>query len=1016
MIKIIRGTSINTAKKKRTTISEYTRLLMILSISALMLFTGCISANKAETLEQGFKNPPENARPWVFWFWINGNISKKGITADLESFKQVGIGGVLWMEVSGPKWAPDGDVVPLSPEWNDAYQWAISECERLGLTFNATLDFGYGSGGPHITPECSMQKLVWSETSIDGGKTIDVVLERPALTVEEKEAAIQHASFWLRQGAEINAAVLEDIWNSDSYRDVAVMAIPLPESQKAREYRIPNIKMKAGLLSWRPQEYVVVKTPPDAVTPTEKVIDLTDRMKKDGSLQWDAPPGRWLVIRYGHETNLKMTRPCPAAAVGLECDRLAKIGIETHFDAFLKPIIENAGPMAGGTLAYAHIDSWEAGGQNWTASFPEEFLARRGYNLRPWLPVLTGRVVASEELSERFLWDMRTTVSEMVQDNYATRLREMLRPYGMKLSIEAYGSQGGKYGGLCIDNLAYAGVSDMPISEFWAWGEGLFPEVSLEWGGYARSSKAMASAAHIYGSPVVGAEAFTSGRAWRDHPYLLKAMGDWAFCQGVNRMVLHMSAHQPYDTMIPGLTHRKWGEHFQRYNTWWNFSKPWMDYLSRSQYLLQQGQFVADVAFWYGQEPSGVNDLALEIPEGYDYDLCSSELVLQMEVSKGRIILPSGMSYRYLLLPDVDRMTTPLARKIKELVDRGARVIAQKRLTGSLGLADYQQHDSEIKGIAAELWDSGRLISGKTLEEVFDHDKLNPDFEGEGLLYIHHRVDNTDIYFISNQKDEQQDIACKFRVSGKYPELWDPETGDIRKLPEFTEHEDRITIPLQFTPKQSCFIVFREGRSSVKKDNENKNYDSYSSLREITGEWEAVFDPRWGGPDEPVKFENLIDWSKHSNPKIQYYSGTATYRKNIELSESDVSAQDGRLLLDLGRVAVMARVRLNGQECGIVWKPPYRVNITTAVRAGTNKLEIDVVNLWINRMIGDEQLPEDSKWKDFETLVEWPEWFKEGKPRPSGRFTFSSCKHYKKDTPLVSSGLLGPVRLYTTVN
>jgi hypothetical protein len=950
-------------------------------------------APASDVMAAGFQNPPHSARPWVYWFWINGNISKEGITADLESLRRAGVGGVLWMEVSGPAWAPDGKVTPLSPQWLDAFQWAVRECERLGMEFDATLDFGYGSGGPHISPALSMQRLVWSDQEIEGGKPVNVLLKKP--TVEKKLSA------WLRPGAKINAAVLQQIEESDSYRDVAVVAIPLPPSQEARDYRLADLDAKAGLHWNRPaRESTNRQPPPGAVTPTQRVIDLSGLMDGEGRLTWDAPPGKWLVIRVGHASNFKMTRPCPQAAVGLECDRLAQAGIETHFDAFLRKIIDGAGKAVGGTLAYAHIDSWEAGCQNWTASFPQEFRSRRGYDLRPWLPVMTGRVVGSAELSERFLWDVRATVSEMIRDNYAGRLRELVGAHGMKLSIEAYGH-------LCIDNLAYAGISDMPISEFWAMGDGLFPTHA----GYELSSKAMASAAHTNGRPFTGAESFTSGRGWRDHPYLLKAMGDKAFCRGINRMIFHLSAHQPYENMIPGLTHRKWGEQFQRHNTWWDYSRVWTDYLSRCQYLLQQGEFVADVCYCFGEgAPLNVDDMTLEMPDGYDYDLCSSQLVLQMQVRDGRVVLPSGMSYRYLLLPDADRMSLPLAAKIRELVDHGARVVGGKRPQGSPGLTDYPQCDAEVEKIAAALWDANRLASGSDLAEVFRQDGLKPDFEGRDLLSIHRRVGEADVYFVSHQQDQPQDCDCTFRVAGKIPELWDPENGSIRELPDFVEKEGRITVPLRFEPMQSWFVVFRKHGGHTNAGS-GKNFVSPHTLREIAGGWQVTFDPKWGGPKQPVSFEKLTDWSTHADPGIRYYSGTAVYRKTIELSESEARGVQGRLLLDLGTVAVMARVRLNATQCGIAWKPPYRVDITRSARPGKNELQIEVVNLWINRMIGDEQLPEDSHWLNMETLAEWPDWFQAGAPRPSGRYTFTTCKHYRKDSPLVPSGLLGPVTL-----
>jgi len=785
-----------------------------------------------------------------------------------------------------------------------------------------------------------------------------------------------------------------------------VVAIPAPASPLARAYRLTEINLKDGT-DWRLPRggNATAMPPPDSVTPSGRLVDLTGRMGSDGRLKWDAPPGKWLILRYGHASNFKMTRPSPAAAVGLECDRLAAAGIEAHYGAFLQKIFEGAGAAAGKTLRYVHIDSWEAGGQNWTATFPAEFRVRRGYDLRPWLPVLTGRVVGSAELSERFLWDVRMTVSEMIRDNYAGRLKGLARTHSIKLSIEAYGH-------LCIDNLSYAGASDMPISEFWARGEGLFPGP----GGYEASTKVMASAAHTYGKPVVGAEAFTSDRGWRDHPFLLKAMGDRKFCEGLNRMIFHLSAHQPYDNMVPGLTHRKWGEHFNRHNTWWDYSRPWMDYLSRCQYLLQQGEFVADVCYWPGEgAPLNVDDLKLQMPKGYDLDFCSSDVVLQMSVKEGRIVLPSGASYRYLRLPDTDRMTLPLARKIRALVDAGARVVGGRRLQGAPGLTGSPHSDAEVKTIAASLWDVNRVVSGKTMAEAFAQDRLQPDFEGAGLQSIHRRVGDADIYFVSHQENRPLDAACTFQVAGKRPELWDPESGAIRQLPEFAEKDGRITVPLRFDPMQSWFVVFRKDSRFAPREDGSKNFPSRSETTTLAGPWQVSFDPKWGGPEKPLVLTELTDWNRHTDPRIHYYSGTAVYRKSITLTEADASGRNGRLFLDLGAVEVMARVRLNGKDCGIAWKPPYRADISSAARPGENALEISVVNLWINRIIGDEQLPLDGNWKDFETLLEWPDWFTTGKPRPSGRYTFTSCRHYTKDSPLVPSGLLGPIKLQTII-
>lgn len=978
----------------------------------LLLITCAVSCiGSTADLAKNFASPPASARPWVFWFWINGNISKEGITKDLEAMNRVGIGGVLWMEVSGPWWAPEGKVTALSPEWHECMQWAVKECQRLGMQFDLSVDFGYGSGGPHITPDLSMQKLYWSQTECEGGRSVALALPRP--TIEKSITA------WLRPGARVSDKVAAAIEKIDSYRDVAVIAIPAPLSAGARDYKLPELPYKSGINPETPAAKSKSAVPADAVIAASLVMDLTNRMTPDGRLEWNAPAGKWLVLRFGHASNFKMTRPSPAAAVGLECDRLAKAGIDAHYNAFLKPIFEGTGTAAGTALSHVHVDSWEAGGQNWTAKFPDEFRARRGYDLRPWLPVLTGRMVGTEELTDRFLWDVRLTVSEMTLDNYVRRLRQLAQPHGIRFSTEAYGR-------LCIDNLAYAGASDLPIGEFWAKGDGYFPTP----GGFENSTKVMSSAAHTYGKPVIGAESFTSGRGWRDHPFLLKAMGDKKFTEGLNQMIFHLSAHQAYDKMVPGLTHRKWGLHFQRFNTWWDYSTAWLEYLARCQYLLQQGRFVADVCYWYGEgAPINVEDMHLEIPAGYDFDYCSSETVLGMSVKDGRIVLPSGMSYRYLKLPATDRMTLPLARKVLELVENGARVIGGKPITGSPSLSGYPRVDAEVREMGEAFGNSRNFISGKTLSEVFAADSLPPDFEGNGLRYIHRRVGDVEVYFVSSQENRPVTATCTFRVNGKAPELWDPETGEMRPLPAYSvtrtavpqsagliettqdrEAHGTVTVSLRFEPMQSWFVVFRENASPPAAELAvEANFTPLEDGGPVEGPWKVILDPKWGGPISPMKWESLQDLSTNPDPAIRHYSGRIVYETRFKAAGPALDAK--RVFLNLGAVGVMAEVSLNGQRCGIAWKPPYKVEITKSLKAGENQLEISVANLWVNRLVGDETLPLDSKWKDAETLLEWPAWFVNDSPRPSGRYTFTSARHYTKDSPLPPSGLLGPVQL-----
>jgi len=535
-----------------------------------------------QNLENSFLSPPDSVKPWVFWFWINGNISKKGITKDLEAMKDVGINGVIWMEVSGPWWAPQGKIEAGSKEWHDAMQWAITEADRLKMEFALSIDFGYGSGGLHITPDISMQELVWNSIEIQGGEKLEIELEKP---VVDKE--LEHV--WLRPGQEMNPVVSKAIDEVDSYKDISVFAVKtahfkksklIPDNRKDELIEsLKNIPTLHGVKEdplmaydgrgWKTHLPPLDFNPDISALDSQEIIHLNDKIDKNGNLSWKAPNGDWTIIRMGYASNYKMTRPSPYRALGLEADRLHPRGIETHYENRLRPIIENAGEMAGRTLKYVHIDSWEAYGQNWTLDFAKEFEKRRGYDISPWMPVLLGHAVKSKEMTERFLWDMRKTVGEVTLDNYVLRLKELNEKYGIKNSNEPYGR-------LCVNTFEYAATSDFIIGEFWTERKIIdkFPTFQDYW---YNSMKGLASVANTYGKTRVGAEAFTGSRGWVDHPYLIKGMGDEAFSNGINHYVYHLYAHQAYDNMKPGLTHRRWGQHINRNQTWWKMSNPYFD-------------------------------------------------------------------------------------------------------------------------------------------------------------------------------------------------------------------------------------------------------------------------------------------------------------------------------------------------------------------------------------------------------------------------------------------------------
>lgn len=1073
--------------------SKPLRIVGVLAL-AIALSLGLLApAGAQDDLAQGFQQPPPSARPWVYWFWLNGNIAREGITADLEAMKRVGIGGVLIMEVD--QGAPLGPIPFAGTEWRELFKFMVSEAHRLGIEVNMNNDAGWnGSGGPWVTPDKAMQKVVWTETEVEGPKRFEEALPQP-------EAVAGY------------------------YQDITVLAFPA-----VGDYRIADINGKSALVRQdRDQPADFPDVPAAQTIDRERIVKLADKMGADGKLAWDVPAGKWTILRVGHTCTGAMNAPAPESGRGLECDKLSKEGAEANFRGFMAKLISDVGERAGDTLVATHVDSWENGSQNWTAKFREEFRDLRGYDLIDYLPAITGRVVDSLEVSERFLWDWRQTVSDLLLENYAGHIAELAHRAGMRFTIEAYGDT-------TVDNLAYAGRADEPMGEFWSW-----PSF-----GAVGTLTEMSSAAHVYGKPIVGAEAFTAGdgEKWLYHPGWIKSMGDRAFCMGINRFVFHRYALQPWKDRRPGMSMGPWGLHYERGQTWWEQSGPYHEYLARCQYLLQQGLTVADVLYLAPEgAPRSYNAPPSTNRSGYKGDACPTEVVLErLKVKDGRLVLPDGMSYAALSLPGAATMTPELLDRLAELAQDGATIVGAPPKKAP-GLTDYPKCDTEIRRGARTLWSSGKIITGKTAEEVLAAKGIAPDFTANRVLdFIHRRIGDAEVYFVCNAAKHAVNATCSFRVEGKRPELWRAETGAIEFAPIYVAEKGITRLPISFGPDDAVFVVFRQpvgkddpvvrlsadgtdlwpapvvltsvtvvratwgpaGDAARTKDVTaqvqgmvDKGAETFqvaelasggdpafgvvktltveyrvgertltasatdpefitfelpsdaplpvrlrrtptgalwaeaskpglytatmrsgrfvkfrgaaSRYADILGPWDLSFPPNWGAPEQ-VKLDSLASWSDHADEGVRHFSGTATYTNTFRLSRGALGR--GRVAyLDLGKVEVMARVRLNGKDLGILWKAPYRVNISGAAKVGDNKLEVEVTNLWPNRMIGDEQLPEDSDRHGNGTLKAWPEWLAGDAPSPTGRFTFTSWRLWGKDSPLQPSGLLGPVRV-----
>ncbi|MFY0606507.1 MAG: hypothetical protein JXR10_07325 [Cyclobacteriaceae bacterium] len=1150
----------------------FIKLISSYLILTLLVIQGALCQNK---LEEGFKNPPPSAKARTWWHWMNGNISKQGITADLEAMKEVGIQEAQIFNIKLNE--PIGPVSYLSESWLDHFEFAALEAKRLGLDLGFHNGAGWSSsGGPWITPEHAMQTVVFSETKISGGTEFNGKLTQP-------ETKLGY------------------------YQDIAVLAFPQPSN----DLKIDNLDYKS--LSGRIRNHLAPEekeVTPAAVINPSKILNLSEYMSEDGSIRWKAPPGEWIILRIGHTPVGKQNHPAPAIGHGLECDKMSKAAVEAHWQGGVQPILDKLGDLAGTVVNNCIIDSYEVGTTNWTKGFDESFKKLRGYDLTNYLPTLAGYYVSSGEVSERFLWDFRRTIGDLMAENYYGRFRELCHEHNLTFSVEPYWGP--------FDNMQVGATGDIVVCEFWSGNLAFFD-----------SPKFVASIAKLNGNTIVGAESFTGIGGWTEHPASIKSIGDRAWAQGINRFIFHSYVHQPWE-VGPGLTLSYHGLDFNRHNTWWKQSKAFLDYIARSQFLLQQGKSVADILVFTGE--SSPNN-ALLMPEiralGFDYDLIGTNKLNTLSVKNGLIYTENGDSYQVMVLPETKWMRKETLDIFSKLAKSGALIIGEKPYK-SPSLFNYPECDDQVLTQAEDLWES-KLNQDQSAIDYLSNGKILPDFNLESgdlssISQIHRKTGDTDIYFLANGLKERRRVVGRFRISGKQPELWYAETGEISIPGVWVENEDGTTsIPIELDPEESIFVVFRESASgaphisnakvSLTKPNglplssleivkaeygsflplglqditdivaskiENNRLDILANRRlcgdcdpapgyikelrieymigeetfytyasekeplviEVEGQGElkivkAVFGKFERGIKEIPKFyptfdvtqkvsseiakgnyqikitDGLVDgeevlgdrkelqityksngvsyqrsvpkdgllkltqstpesvliqkndqiqwitpypgsvdyelstresksieisnvpesiilndtwtatflvsedpiedkytaglrsWSLSSIDQIKYYSGTASYKNHFDVSKR-LMKDKNPLELDLGDVQVIAEVLVNDQFVGTLWKAPFRINIEDYVTAGSNRLEIRVTNLLPNRLIGDEQLPNDILYKGA-SIKEWPEWLLKDTPRTSGRSTLSGWKHWKKNDELQVSGLLGPV-------
>ena len=1102
--------------------------------------------NATASLEDGFKNPPNSAKPRVWWHWMNGNITKEGIKLDLEWMNRVGISGFQNFDASltTPKLV-DQRLVYMTPEWKDAFRYATTLANQLGLEEAIAGSPGWSeSGGPWVKPNQGMKKIVWSETRIEGGKPFSGGLPHPPsvsgpiqnipifdfLAMISGQAPTGGPTFYAdtaviayrapesdvpvsalqpkitSSSGNLNLALLDDgdlvkttqlpkapagqqAWvqyefassqtmhavtlvlndpgaaaanmfgAAPSIADVEasddgqtfrkLVDIPNDGGQEhtiafpatsARFFRVffsdkpaagfgemtfdvenpfgdfsgmkPNPNFEISELALYPgarvsrfeekagfSNLIGLETFPtpqvaanDAIRKSD-IVDLTGKMRSDGTLDWTPPAGNWVVLRFGYSLTGVTNHPASPEGTGLEVDKLSRVDVKEYMEKYLDNYKSAVGDLMGKHgLQYVISDSWEAGTANWTDDMIAEFTKRRGYDPRPWMPVLAGHVIESSQDSDRFLWDFRKTLGELLAEYHYDQINDILHARGMGHYGESH-EEGRAFIG---DGMEVKRHNDVPMSAMWT----QRPGVNNEQYGYNADIRESASVAHIYGQNLVAAESLTaSSGAWAWSPATLKPTADKELAMGLNRFVIHTSVHQPLLDKKPGLALGPFGQWFNRNETWAEQAKPWVSYLARSSYLLQQGRFDADIAYFYGED-SNITALfgkkSPDIPGGYNFDYINADALVHVLTFKdGQLATPSGMRYRVLALdPHSQQMSLPVLKKIRDLVQAGA-IVAGPKPTDTPSLSDDAK---EFQSIVDQLWGSGsgntvgkgKVYGDKNLGDVLTTVGVAPDFNytkpqaDTNLLFVHRKLADGDLYFVDSRSDRDEVLDASFRVTGKEAELWHADTGATESA-SFQIADGRTTVPLHLEPWGTVFVVFRK---PAKTTSRSLPKTAETTLATVEGPWDLSFEPNLGAPAK-ITLDKLISWSDNSDEGVKYFSGKGTYAKTID-APADWSAKGAHVWLDLGDVKNLAEVSVNGKPLGIVWKTPYRVDITGALKPGKNAVEIRVTNAWVNRIVGDRQ------------------------PNVTKTYSFTSPKFYKADSQLVASGLLGPVRVIRT--
>jgi len=999
------------------------------------------SLHTSDTLDynqvhKGFVKPTDDTRLRCYWWWLNSMATKESITRDLEQMKANGYGGASIVDAGSSNYTvakkTTAGPVFMSPAWMELFKHAVKEAQRIGIELSVNTQSGWNPGGPTITPELALKKIVYTEIKIEGGKKIQVQLPQPQTKLLYQDIMVQ--AFRSDTGTLLKDKAIKN-WGLKSFnQDFGSKGI------------YPLYKLR--------EEY----TDADKTQGIKKadIVNLDDKYK-DGSLTWDAPAGEWTIIRYGWTCTGAVTSTNSEGWEGLSLDHLNPDAFKKFSDDVILPLI-NTAQSAGNSLHFLQTDSWEMGAVGWTNNFAAAFKKFRGYDIFPYLPVLAGRVVESVDQSDRFLHDYRQTIGDCVAAYHYQLFSDLAHAHGMGIHPESGGPHSAP-----VDALEVMAISDFPQGEFWA-----TANTHRIKDAERLAVKQSACVAHTNGKRFVAAEGPTSiGPQWERAPKDLKSNIDRVFCSGVNRIVWHTFTSSPKEFGLPGNEYFA-GTHLNPNVTWWKQAGDFINYLNRCTYMLSQGLFVADVLYYYGDDVPDFVFLKEEVSDlkfGYDWDKCSKQALNSVSVKDNKVVFPDGMSYRLLVLPSETAIDIDVLRKIESLVKAGLTIIAPRPVKAT-SLTHFPETDKEINAIATRMWGTidgvkiteniygkGKVIFGKDVNTVLNEMKVKPDLEftseqeNTGIDYLHRSSKEMDIYFVVNRfgrkgindfefrylttlPDRYEQVECKFRVTGMVPELWDPMTGQTKEILIYREEDGQTIIPLSLEPEGSQFIVFKKADKTphiikIEKDGklffpgnafkgidqpfidviktgelvsttlfEPGNYTltwsdgktSKSNLIHpniivpLKGKWDISFDTSWGGPAH-IKVDSLRSWTLFEDSGIKYYSGKAVYKKTFSINPGYLTGT--KAILDLGNVLEMASITINGNKMPVKWSAPFQFDITNYIKQGNNQLEVEVVNLWPNRLIGDSKLPVEKR-RTRTNIMKYDEAGSESSLRPSG--------------------------------